>query len=118
MKDKMKRRVEIRHEVSDHGKVDRVVLKSYTKETSHKIESSSWGDGFVSSIMKAIDKILGFFRPRKQIEHNGVSTKSYCSKFGGASGGSTKNRKYSNKGRPGVKLAKKLTVHIPSKGII
>lgn len=111
------RRTEMRHEVSDHGKIDRVVQKSFNKEASHKLETNHSSDGFISSIMKWFKKI---FSVRRQTLHTGTSTKSYCTKFGGAFGGSIKKRKRhaSNKGRPGVKLAKKLTVHIPSKGII
>ena len=112
------RRTQMRHEVSDYGKVDRAVQKSFNKEASHKLETSEYSNGFFTAIKKMIARISGFFKKRQPV-HRGVSTKSYCTKFGGASGGSIKKRKrYSNKGRPGVKLAKKLTVHIPSKGII
>ena len=110
------RRTQMRHDVSDYGKVDRAVQKSFNKEESHKLETNHASDGFISAIMKWFKRI---FSMRQQTLHTGRSTKSYCTKFGGASGGSTKRTRYqSNKGRPGIKLAKKLTVHIPSKGII
>ena len=107
MKGKSKR-LQMRHEVSDHGKIDRVVQKSFTKEASHKIETSKWGDGFISSIMKAISKVLGFFGYRKQIEHRGTSTKSYCKRFGGASGGTVKRSLGLHRGQVGNKLKKKM----------
>ena len=128
MKGKSKR-LQMRHEVSDQGKIDRVVQKSFTKEASHKVETSTWGDGFVSGLMRILSAIFGFNRRKKPQYHSGVSTKSYCQKFGGAFGG-TLPKNIGNHGRGGVpyskymngtvghKLAKKLTVHIPSKGII
>ena len=117
----------MRHEVSDHGKIDRVVEKSFRKEASHKVETSLWSDGFFSGLMRMLSMIFGFNR-RKQPQHSGVSTKSYCKKFGGAFGGTLPGKrgkpvkfipysKYMN-GTVGSKLSKKLTVHIPSKGII
>ena len=126
MKGKSKR-LQMRHEVSDQGKIDRVVQKSFTKEASHKVRTSTWDDGFFAGIKMILSKLFGFKR-RPQAKHYGVSTKSYCQKFGGAFGGTLpKNRgnhgrggvpysKYMN-GTVGNKLAKKLTVHIPSKGI-
>ena len=100
------RRTLVRHEVSDFGKVDRAVQKSYTKESTHNLETKEWSNGFFSAIKKMIAKITGFFK-KKQPLHTGISTKSYCKKLGGAFGSPS---------RSGIKLAKKLTVHIPSKG--
>ncbi len=118
MKEKMKRRVQMRHEISDHGKVDRIVQKSMRKEATHKLETREWSNGFSSAVKKLIARISEFFKKRHSV-YSGVSTKSYCSRFGGASGGSMKKRtRYTNKGRPGVKLAKKLTVHISPKEAI
>ncbi|MDA3939617.1 MAG: hypothetical protein PF693_09940 [Spirochaetia bacterium] len=111
MKEKMRRDVRIRHKVGDYGKVDRVVRKSFVKEASHKVETSTWSDGFFSGIKRILSKIFGFKKKRPQPQHNGTGTrKLYCKRFGGAFGGSGNKR--SNKGRPGVKLAKKLTIHI------
>ena len=99
MKDKMKRRVQIRHEVSNDGRVDRIVQKSYRNEASHKLKTREFAGGFFSAIKKALAYMMGFFKKR-QPQHRGVSTKSYCSKFGGAFGG---------KKTLGNKLSKKLS---------
>ncbi len=128
MKRKSKR-LRMRHEVSDSGKVDRIAQKSFTKETSHKVETGTGSGGFFSGIKRILSKFFGFKR-RPQAQHYGVSTKSYCQKFGGAFGGTLpgksdksgrrRYRPYSTytNGTVGNKLAKKLTIHIPSKGII
>ena len=91
------RRTQMRHEVSDYGKIDRAVERSFRKEETHKLETKHWSDGFISAIMKWFKKI---FSKRQQTLHTGRSTKSYCTKFGGAFGG---------KKTVGNKLSKKLS---------
>ncbi len=118
MKGKSKR-IQMRHEVSDHGKIDRIVQKSFMKESSHKVETSTWGDGFFSGLKRILSRIFGWHK-RKQPQHLGVSTKSYCQRFGGAFGGTLpgKPKKFGRygqtakatilmRGTVGNKLAKK-----------
>ena len=113
MKDKMKRRVQIRHEVSDHGKVDRLVEKSFRKEATHKLETNHVSDGFFSAIMKWFKRI---FSMRQQTLHTGTSTKSYCTKFGGAFGGSRKSKTNSGYGYVGSKQERRLDKAITRNG--
>lgn len=116
MKEKMKRRVQMRHEISDHGKVDRVVEKSFRKEATHKMETSSWSNGFITAIMKWIKKLSGFFKKRQPL-HTGTSTKSYCQKFGGAFGGSKKvKHSYKHNGYVGAKQENRLQKAIVRNG--
>ncbi len=117
MKDKMKRRVQMRHEISDHGKVDRLVQKSMMIEKSRVKPPNT--KRFVDSLLALWNSFLGFFIKSKPSIQKQIAKKSITIiPNRGCFGGSIKKKYYSNKGRPGVKLAKKLTVHIPSKGII
>ncbi len=109
----------MRHEVSDSGKVDRIAQKSFTKETSHKVETGTGSGGFFSGIKRILSKFFGFKR-RPQAQHYGVSTKSYCQKFGGAFGGSSKPKdksKYIRRyGYVGAKMEKRLNKSIIRNG--
>ena len=99
MKGKSKR-IQMRHEISDDGRVDRIVQKSFRKEATHKLETSSFSNGFMTYIKKLVAKITGFFK-KKQPQHLGVSTKSYCQKFGGTFGGTLpgKRKKFGRYGQ-------------------
>ena len=118
MKGKSKR-IQMRHEVSDHGKIDRVVQKSFRDEASHKLETSTWSNGFMTYVKKMLAKLTGFFK-KKQPLHTGVSTKSYCQKFGGAFGGASKPKdksKYIRRyGYVGAKMEKRLNKSIIRNG--
>ena len=59
MKEKMKRRVQMRHEVSDHGKIDRVVQKSMSKESQHYLNVIN--GGFFGTIKALLYNIFNFF---------------------------------------------------------
>ena len=59
MKEKMKRRVQMRYEISDHGKIDRVVQKSMNKEVTHYLNIIN--SGFFNSIKVFLRNVFRFF---------------------------------------------------------
>jgi len=67
MKEKMKRRVQLKHEVSDHGKIDRVVQKSMNREKDHYLNIIN--GGIFNSIKVFLRNVFRFFF-QNETKHN------------------------------------------------